>query len=306
MNNGHENGGLRALRGSLRIPAIAAPMFLVSGLDWVVACCRAGVIGTLPALNARTTEQLDTWLSSIARGIGKGAAPYAVNLVVHASNTRLADDVEVVANHRTPIVVASVGNPAALAATVHAYGGLLLADVATLRHARKAAQAGVDGLILLCAGGHGGWLNPFAFVSAVREFYDGPLVLAGCIGNGRELRAVEVLGADFGYIGTRLIATTESLASPDYTRMLIDSDSDDVVFAPASNGLPANFLRPSLERAGIDPKAPSVASEARIWKGVWSAGHGVHATKSQQSVAKVIEQLAQQYAEARRATVDPA
>lgn len=313
MRSDRKTEGLRALRNSLRVPVIAAPMFLVSGPDWVTACCRAGVIGTLPAHNARTAAQLDTWLSSIESSvgegsIGEGAAPYAVNLVVHASNTRLAEDTQVVVGHKVPIVVASVGNPAALAETVHAYGGLLLADVATLRHVRKAVQAGVDGLILLCAGagGHGGWLNPFAFVSAVREFYDGPIVLAGCIGSGRELRAAEILGADFGYVGTHLIATTESLASPDYIGMMIESDGDDVVFAPASNGLPANFLRPSLERAGIDPNAPSAASDAKMWKDVWSAGHGVHATKSRRSVAEVIEQLAQQYAEARQLADGPA
>lgn len=297
---------LRAnLRAGLAVPAIAAPMFLVSGLEHVSACCRAGIVGSFPTINARTTGELDRWLGTLARAHSAGDVRHAANLIVHKSNARLADDLALVTAHRVPIVISSVGSPTRVLEAVHAYGGLVLADVATLRHARRAAEAGVDGLILLTAGcgGNTGWLNPFAFVAAVREFWEGPLVLAGSISSGRQIRALEVLDVDLAYLGTALIAATESLASDDYRRLLVAAGIDDIFLTDAMTGIPANFIRASLDRAGFDTKAThakpdafNLDKETRAWRDVWSAGHGAGAVRAVRSVAEIVTDLSCAYA----------
>lgn len=289
------------LRRELRIPVIVAPMFLVSGPAMVAAACRAGVIGSFPTLNARTPEILDAWLGLLGEET-KGAAPYAANLILHRSNTRRETDLDLVVRHRTPLVIASVGSPASVVERVHAYGGTVLADVASLRHARKAADAGADGLILLTAGagGNTGWLNPFAFVSGVREFYSGPLAVAGCISHGRELRAIEMLGADIGYMGSTFLAAEESLAPREHKAAVIAADADDIVLTDAVSGLPANFIRSRLEEAGLlhpdgrIERAPG-ADDIFSWKSVWSAGQGVGVVKAQEPISAIVGRIEAEY-----------
>ena len=244
------------LRTQLKLPVLVGPMFLVSGPDLVIACSQAGVAGSFPTLNARSTAILDQWLARITAELQPDAAPYAANLIVHPTNTRLAEDVDLVVKHKSPLVIASVGHPGRVVAAVKSYGGLVFSDVASLKHAQRAAETGVDGLILLCggSGGNTGWLNPFAFVTAVRKFFAGPLVLAGAISNGRLIHVAEELGADFAYVGTPFIAATESMAADDYRQMLIDSNADDIQLTAEVTGLPANMLRKSLERSGFRPE----------------------------------------------------
>jgi nitronate monooxygenase len=295
------------LRAGLAVPAIAVSMFLVSGLEHVLACAKAGIIGSFPTINARTLDDLDAWLGRLAKSHEAGAAPHAANLIMHKSNARVDDDLAVIVKHRVPVVISSVGSPARVVAAVHGYGGLVLADVATLKHARRAAEAGVDGLILLTAGcgGNTGWLNPFGFAAAVREFWSGPLVLAGAITSGRQIRALEVLDVDLAYIGTRLIATDESLAPDAYRQLLVDASIDDIFLTDAITDIPANFLRTSLERAGFDLKARhekpdtfNLDKEMRAWRDVWSAGHGVGAVRAVLPVAEIVAEIAREYAAA--------
>ena len=299
------------LRAKLRLPVLAGPMFLVSGPELVIACCRAGVAGSFPTLNARTTEILDQWLGRIAAEVTSGAAPYAANLIVHPTNTRLAEDVDLVVKHRSPLVIASVGNPERVIAAIKGYGGLVFSDVASLKHARRAAEAGVDGLILLCSGsgGNTGWLNPFAFVTAVRKFFAGPLVLAGSISNGRLIHVAEELGADFVYVGTPFIAATESMAVDDYRQMLIDSNADDIQLTAEVTGIPANMLRKSLERTGFKPgpkhEGFNLLKEIetmKAWKDIWSAGQGVGDVERVEPAAGVVDRMMQDYSLARTAS----
>ena len=297
-----------AIAGALRLPVIAAPMFRVSGPDLVIAACRAGVIGSFPTANCRTVADLDDWLGRIAAG-SAGGAPFAPNLIVHRSNPRLEEDAALVAAHRAPMVIASVGSPAPIMDRIKGYGGLVFADVASMRHARKAIAAGVDGLVLLSAGAGGqtGWANPFAFVRAVRAIWDGPVVLAGGIADGTAVRAARALGADLAYMGTRFIATAESMADPAYKRMLVDSELDDVMLTRAFTGLPASMLRPSITAAGLDPDALpergtiDVATDinpdgrAKRWKDIWSAGHSVSGVGDVPTVAELVDRLAAGY-----------
>lgn len=302
-----------AITSGLQLPAIAAPMFLVSGPDLVVACCRAGVIGSFPTVNARSPEILDQWLASIKADLHgeRGAAPPAVNLVVHRSNPRVADDLAVVARHRIPLVIASVGDPRPVIDRVHDYGGLVFSDVASEKHARRAVQAGVDGLILLCAGagGNTGWLSPFSFVPAVRRFFSGPLAVAGGIADGRAIRAAEILGADLSYLGTRFIAARESLASDEYRQMLFESGLDDIQLTNAVTGIPANFLRLSLERTGFNLKGGQRGGDfdvireldaLKAWKHIWSAGHSVFGVDKVQTAAEIVAELRAEYLQAMR------
>ena len=312
---------LRALLGNIRLPLIAAPMFLVSGPDLVVAQCTSGVIGTFPSLNARPQEQLPEWLARIEQGLARHraahpdrpAAPYGVNLVVHDSNPRWRGDLDICVEHRVPIVITSLHAPDAVVKAVRPYGGLVLHDVTTVRHARRALEAGVDGLILVAggAGGHAGRINPIALVNEIRAFYDGPLVLSGCISHGKDILAARVLGCDCAYMGTRFIATEESLAPERYRGMVVESSVDDVVYTPYFSGVPANYLAPSIRAAGLDPAAlgdkPAAAvnldksSRPKAWKDVWSAGQGVGATQEVLPAAVLVDQLAREYEEARRA-----
>lgn len=310
--------GAPALRDRLRLPLIAAPMLHVSGPDLVLAACRAGVIGAFPAANAGSPEVLDAWLARFeaaqtrARDAGQPWAPFCPNLIVNRPS--VAQDLDCIRRHTVELVITSVGSPAPVVAPLHDAGVKVLADVASLRHAERAIAAGVDGLVLLTAGAGGqtGWLNPFAFVRAVRRMFDGLIVLAGGIGDGLALRAAEVLGCDLAYMGTRFIATRESLASDGYKRMLVEASMDDVVLTRAFTGLPTSFLRPSIAAAGydvdaleqgLDPQASRrafaeavVGSRApRRWRDVWSAGHSVSAVHATLSVAELVAEIEGEY-----------
>jgi nitronate monooxygenase len=319
----------RELSDRLSLPLIAAPMFLVSGPDLVVEACRAGVIGAFPTVNCRTAEELDAWLGEMGRRLdeaeqtsGRRAAPLCPNVLVHPSNTRRDADVRRLAAHKVGLVIASVGNPAPIIPALHDVGCRVYADVASLRHAEKAIAAGSDGLVLLTAGAGGqtGWANPFAFVRAVRAIWDGPIVVAGGISDGRALFAARALGCDLGYMGTRFIATRESLAPARYKDMLVASRLDDVLLTKAMTGLETNVLRPSLLAAGLDPdnlpargsidvakdidrgaRETAEAGGTRRWKDIWSAGHSVSGVADVPGVAELVARTADEYAAARQA-----
>lgn len=308
---------LRQLLCGLRLPVIAAPMFLVSGPELLVACCKAGIIGSMPAPNARTVEQLDEWLGQIsdelasAKASGQQVAPWMLNMIVHNSYDRFDAEIELVRRYQPAIVSTALGSPKRVIDEVHAYGGVVIADVISPNMAKKAAAAGVDGIILVCngAGGHTGVYNPFAFVAEVREFWDGPLGLAGAISEGRQVHAAQVLGCDFAVLGTRLIAARESLVADDYRQMLIDCGMEDLVPTKAVSGVLANWMKPSLELAGIDPQADgnaqidfsgNIASANKAWKHVWSAGHGVGQVARISSVEELVAELQQGYAQSQR------
>jgi len=295
----------KAIAERLRIPAIAAPMFLVSGVDMVLGACRAGIIGSFPANNARTLEDFDAWLGQIGRTLEPGT-PWAVNVMVHSSYARRDEEMDLILKHKPPIVITALGAPSAVVDAVKGYGGLVFADVNSLTYARKAAAAGVDGLVLVAsgAGGHTGPLAAFAFAPAVREIFDGVIVLGGGIGQGRAIRAAELLGADLAYLGTRLIACAESIAVPAYKQMLIEANIEDVITSAAMTGIPANWLRQSLVAAGLDPASLGGKAEiqlgrpednAKRWKDVWSAGHGVGAVHRIEPIADIIDDLAKDY-----------
>lgn len=297
---------LRAdLKARLRLPLFVAPMFLISGPELIIASARAGALSAFPSVNARAPQDLDRWFAQIAEETD-GAAPWGVNLIVHYSNARLEHDLAATVRAQAPLVVASVGAPDAVTGPVHDYGGLVFSDVASLRHARKAVAAGADGLVLLNAGagGNTGWLNPFAFVAAVREFFDGPIAVAGAIGTGRALHAVEVLDADLGYAGTPFIATEESLAQPGHKDMVTTTDADGIMLSDLVTGIPANFARDSLIAEGIiDEKGQALhhgALDMASWKTVWSMGHSVGQVKGIRPAADLIDDLARQYQTARQ------
>ena len=292
----------------LRLPVIAAPMFLVSGPDLVVAACMAGIVGTFPALNQRTSRDYDDWLRQIeARLADAQAAPFGVNLVTHRSNSRLDADLQVTIAHRVPLVITSLGVDRRVIDAVHDYGGHVFHDVVSMRHAAKAAEAGVDGLIAVCtgAGGHTGTLNPFAFVTELRGIFGGTIVLGGSITTGRHVAAARILGADFAYCGTRFIATRESLAADAYKSMLLAAKAQDIVTSASVSGVPANFLRMSLVAAGVDSTANNRAErqdfgtgDVKAWRDVWSAGQGVGTITDIPSVADLVDSLAADYAAA--------
>lgn len=307
-----------ALRGTLRLPVIAAPMFIVSGPDLVIAQCLSGIVGSFPALNARPAGMLDAWLTRITTTLAaaraddpsRPVAPFAVNQIVHASNDRLADDVDACVRHRVPIVITSLRAPDAVVRPVHAYGGVVFHDVTTVRHAEKALEAGVDGLILVCAGagGHAGTLSPFALLGEVRRFYDGPLILSGAIATGAAILAAQVMGADLAYMGTRFIATAEANADPAYKAMVAGANAADILYTPFFTGVPGNYLAPSIRAAGLDPEAlPQVDKSAmsfssdrvKPWRDVWGAGQGVGSIRDVPSTAEVVSRLAREHAEAR-------
>jgi nitronate monooxygenase len=283
----------------LAIPAIVAPMFLVSGVDLVVACCSAGLLGTFPALNARTGDDLERWLGEIAARLAPEAAPFGVNLIVHKSNTRLEADLARIVAHKVPVVITSLGAVPDIVAAVHSYGGIVLHDVINVRHAEKAIAAGADGLIAVCAGagGHAGTLSPFALVAEIRSFFDGPLALAGAITQGRHIAAARMMGADLAYIGSHFIVAAESMASDAQKAMMLGAHAADIVHTDRVTGVAANFLRASLESATL-PDAHgglSLAEEARAWKTIWSAGHGVGAARAVRPARVVCETLIAEY-----------
>ncbi len=306
-----------AFAGQTRLPVIAAPMFLVSLPELVVASCRAGIIGTFPALNHRTTAGFDAWLDEIDAALDAARAadpeaiisPYGVNLIVHRSNPRVQADLEVIVRHRVPMVVTSLGAVKELVDAVHSYGGVVFHDVTNMRHARKAIQAGVDGLIAVCAGagGHAGTLSPFALLPEIRRIFDGTIALAGCMSDGRAVASAIAMGADYAYMGTRFVATKESSAVPDFKQMLVDTVAKDIVYTPAISGVPASFLGPSLVNAGLDPAnlpvktevnfGAELDTESKAWKDIWSAGQGVGGIDDVPTVAELVDRLAEEMAE---------
>ena len=301
-------------RDALSIPAIGAPMFLVSFPPLVSALCKAGVVGTFPHVNARTSHQFDQWLTSIESGLADHrtsnpqavVAPYGVNMVVHRTNVRLEPDLDILVAHKVPFVITCLGHPGKVVDAVHAYGGTVFCDVTSAAHARKSVDAGVDGLICVGAGagGHASSQSGFSLVREIREFWDGCLVLGGGINDGQQIRAAEILGADLVYMGTRFLATQESNASADYKDMVLNCGVADLVYTDRLSGVYANFLKPSLDRFGIDvaslpPKTPDMASlndsSARLWKDLWSAGQGIATIHDLPTVATLVERIAAQY-----------
>lgn len=298
-------------RSRLSLPLVAAPMFLISGPELVLAACRSGVIGSFPTPNARTVADLDQWMDRIRTALTDKDAPWAANVVVHRSNARLDEDLGLVMRYKAPLVITALGSPRAIVERVHDYGGLVFADVNSVPFARKAVEAGVDGLVLVAsgAGGHTGNMTGFSFVPAVREFFDGPVILGGGITDGAGIRAAEVLGADLAYMGTRFIACEESLAAPEYRDMLVNSTVEDLILTRAITGVAANWLKPSIARAGYDldamEKNPDVdftdpQSGAKRWAHVWSAGHGVGLIDRTEPVASLVARLKAEYEEARK------
>ncbi len=302
------------------LPVISAPMFLVSGPDLVIEQCKSGIIGSFPSLNARNTEILETWLTRITTELSAEreanpnqlVAPWAINLIVHKTNDRFTADLDLVKVYQPPIVITSLGDPTPVIDVVHEYGGLVFSDVATLYHAKRAADRGVDGLILVCngAGGHASVINPMAFMSSVKSFWNGITILAGALSHGQDVLAAEALGADFAYMGTRFIAAKESLAPEGYQQMLVDSNLDDLVYTDAISGVNANFLIPSIKRAGLDPEQlkkkkdmdfSKRGTEAKAWKDIWSAGQGVGSIQKIQSVQEIVQELQTEYTRAREA-----
>jgi nitronate monooxygenase len=294
-----------SLQKGLKLPVIAAPMFLVSGPDLVVEACNAGVIGTFPSLNQRTTEGYREWLKDIKARLKPDAAAFGVNHIVHPTNPRLMADMMVSVEEQVPLIITSLGAVRDVVDAVHGYGGVVFHDIANVRHARKAAEAGVDGLILVAngAGGHAGVVNPFALIEEVRSFFDGTLILSGCLSTGRDIAATRMLGADFAYMGTRFISTTESMAQGAYKQMIVDAGASDITYTPAVSGIPANFLTPSLIENGIDPKSLpehklDMADEAKAWKTVWSAGQGSGGVHDVLPVAELVSRMQQEYRQA--------
>jgi nitronate monooxygenase len=319
-----------ALKSRLRLPLIAAPMFLVSGPALVKAACRAGVIGSFPTANCRTVEELDRWLLDMNEDLkraadetGRAPAPVCPNLIVHRSNTRLPDDLAAVLRHKVEMVITSVGTPEPVLKPLKEAGCVVLADVASVRHAEKAIAAGVDGLVLLTAGAGGqtGWVNPFAFVRAVRASWKGIVVMAGGMADGQAIAAAETLGCDLAYMGTKFIATRESMAKEAYKEMLVRSRLDDVLLTRSFTGLETNMLRPSILAAGLDPaNLPTRGAidivkdinpdaqdkpEAKRWKDIWSAGHSVSGVSDVPSVAELVERTEAEYRSAQMRTTSP-
>jgi nitronate monooxygenase len=304
---------LAELKSRVRIPVVAAPMLLVSDPTLTIACCKAGVVGSFPSLNARTSEIFEEWLVGIERELAEAsdAAPYAVNLIVQgAGSPRYLADLALIEQYEPPLVITSVGQPGEVVERVHAYGGLVFHDVATLRHAEKATEQGVDGLILLTAGsgGHTGSANPFAFVPQIRRQWDGAILLAGAIGDGRSIAATETLGADFAYMGTRFAATQESIAVAEYKDLLVSQKMADVLTTDRVSGMNATFLKGSLRRVGLDPDnlpptkgflRPDLPEGLKAWRDIWSGGHGVGLIDDIPTVANLVERLERDYRAAR-------
>jgi nitronate monooxygenase len=295
------------LQGRLAIPAIVAPMFLISGPDLVVACCRAGLLGTFPALNQRTTDGFVEWLDEIEARLDGDSAPYGVNLIVHRTNTRLQADLDVIVKRKVPLVITSLGTVREVVDAVHSYGGLVFHDVISARHAEKASKAGADGLIAVCAGagGHAGTISPFALLDEIRTIFDGALVLAGALSRGRHFAAAELMGADYGYFGSLFIPTDESLAPAEQKAMMVESRAADIVHTDKVTGIYANFMKASLAANGLldapgHVGALDLEGEARAWKTIWSAGHSVGATHAVRPARAICEELIADYRSVKR------
>lgn len=305
------------LRNQLSLPVIGSPLFIISNPDLVIAQCKAGVVGSFPALNARPQPRLDEWLERITRELDEyraaypheRVAPFAVNQIIHGSNDRLTQDMELCVKYRAPIIITSLRAPDELVGPVHSYGGLIFHDVTNIRHARRALQAGVDGLILVCAGagGHAGTLSPFALLEEVRQFYDGAVILGGGLATGRAIYAAVAAGADLAYVGTRFIATREANALPEYKQMLVDSTAADIVYTNLFTGVHGNYLKPSVKGAGLDPDdlptsdktkmnfGSSGNLDKKVWRDIWGAGQGVGAITDIPATADLISNLRGEY-----------
>lgn len=295
------------LLASLRLPVVAAPMFLASGPELVIAASRAGIVGSFPTPNCRTVEQLDAWLTQITTALDADpdTAPWALNLITHSTNARLGDDLEMVAKHQPPVVITALGSPKPVIETVHAYGGIVLADVVSLKLARKAADAGADGLVCVStgAGGHTGHLSPLAFIAAVRASFDGLVCVGGGIATGAGIAGAVAAGADLVYMGTRFLATPESIAIEGHKQMVVDCGIDDLVVSAAVTGTPASWLRTSLEAVGIDPSTAGAidrnysmeVSNIRRWKDTWAAGQGLDNIDAIEPTAEIVDRLEVEY-----------
>lgn len=318
-----QNSAVQKLKESMLLPVIMAPMFLVSNPNMVINACKAGIIGSFPVLNARTTEILEEWMIEITSGLesyqkqnpGEKAAPWAVNFISHHTNKRYESDLALIGKYQPPLVITSLGDPSPVVKVVHQYGGVVFSDVINTKFAKKAIEKGSDGLILVSngAGGHGGEYNPFAFVHEVRDFWDGPIVLAGGMSKGEDILAAEILGADFVYMGTRFITAQESYASDTYKKMTMESTIEDIIYTDAFSGVNANYLIPSIVRAGLDPAKLQSKKEidfseldagVKAWKDIWSAGQGVGAVKEIQPVAEIVGELKAGYEKARLIVIE--
>lgn len=312
------------LKSRLRIPVVAAPLFIISHPALVLAQCKAGVVGSFPALNARPESQLDEWLAEItetlrdhdAKHPDKPAAPFAVNQIVHRSNKRLEHDLSLCVKYKVPIVISSLGAVPEVNAAIHSYGGIVLHDVINNRHANSAIRKGADGLIAVAAGagGHAGTLSPFALVQEIREWFDGPLLLSGAIANGRSVLAAQAMGADLAYIGSPFIATKEARAADDYKRMIVESAASDIVYSNYFTGIHGNYLKPSIAATGMDPDNLPEADPSKMdfekatagpkaWKEIWGCGQGIAAVKDIVPVAELVARLEREYVEAKAALI---
>ena len=310
------------IKNNLSIPVIGSPLFLVSGPELVIAQCKAGIIGSFPALNARPQHVLGEWITRIKAELAeyqeqnpdKKVAPFAVNQICHGSNDRLMDDMATCVEHQVPIIITSLRPPAELVEAAHSYGGLVYHDVINVRHAKKAAEQGVDGLILVCAGagGHAGALSPFALLREIKEWFDGTIILSGSIGDGYSVASSLALGADFAYMGTRFIATKEANADQSYKQMLIESAADDIVYSNLFTGVLGNYLKPSIKNAGLDPDNLPEAdkssmnfgsggnTDAKAWKDIWGSGQGIGLIKDDPSVEELVERISQEFQQAKK------
>lgn len=307
------------LHQQMTLPVICSPMFIVSSPTLVIEQCKSGVIGSMPALNARPSELLDDWLAQISETLddvrakepGRKVAPYAINQIIHASNDRLDNDMQTCAKHKVPMIITSLRAPDDIVKHAHEWGGLVFHDVTTIRHAEKALEAGVDGLILVAsgAGGHAGKLSPFAILPEVRKFFDGPIALSGSITNGSSILAARALGADFAYIGTRFIASHEANADERYKKMIVESAAKDILYTPFFTGIPGNYLTPSIIASGLNPenlteeeKLATNFGSTRVkpWKDIWGAGQGVGSIDSVESTADIVNNMKQEYNAARQ------
>lgn len=301
----------------LDLPVVAAPMFLISNPKMVIECCKNGIVGTFPALNQRTSEGFEAWLIEIKEALaqfeketGKKAAPYGVNLIVHPTNPRLEADVKLCMKHQVPLVITSLGAVSMVVDAIHSYGGLVFHDIIKKRHAEKAAEAGVDGLILVSAGagGHGGTLNPMSLIAEVKSIFNKTILLSGCISTGQDVASALQMGADLAYMGTRFINTEESVAPEEYKQMIIEAGANDVTYTAAISGVHANFLAASLQAAGISEEdlkkdvkidfGKELDTEAKAWKTIWSAGQGVTTIKDSMPVRALVQKLRKEFLEA--------
>lgn len=304
------------LKKNLRIPVVGAPLFIVSNPALVIAQCKAGIVGSFPALNARPEAQLDEWLAEITEALrdhdaqnpDRPAAPFAVNQIVHRSNTRLEHDLTMCVKYRVPVVISSLGAVPEVNQAIHSYGGVVLHDVINNRHANSAIRKGADGLIAVAAGagGHAGPLSPFALIQEIREWFDGPLLLSGAISTGRAVLAAQAMGADLAYMGSSFIATTEARAVDDYKKMIVDSASSDIVYSNYFTGIHGNYLKPSIAKAGMDPDHlpeadPSkmdfeaATTGAKAWKDIWGCGQGIGAIKEIVPAGELVARLEREY-----------